>query len=47
MRNFVVGVIVGASAVYWYLHTDVLRDAVADLWAQVSAPPATARRAKP
>lgn len=48
MRNFLVGALIGATVMYWYLvHGDLLRGTVADLWAEVSAPPASAHRAAP
>ncbi len=48
MRNFWLGAVLGALAMYWYLvYGDVLRDMVSDLWTQASAPPPSARKAAP
>jgi hypothetical protein len=48
MRNFVLGAVMGALVMYWYLvHGDLLRETVSELWAQVSAPPPSARKAAP
>jgi hypothetical protein len=48
MRNFLMGALLGATAMYWYLvHGGMLSATIADIWAEVSAPPASAHRAAP
>lgn len=48
MRNFVLGALIGATAMYWYLvQGNTVRATIADIWSEVSAPPATAHRAAP
>lgn len=40
MRNFVLGLLLGCLATYWYLtQGDSLRATIGDLWEQASAPP--------
>lgn len=41
MRNFLLGLVLGVLATYWYLtQADSLRTRLADLWDWASSPPA-------
>ena len=40
MRNFLMGVLLGTLATYWYLvQADATRDAIAGAWSRMSSPP--------
>ena len=44
MRNFVLGLVLGVLATYWYLtQGDSLRLAVEELWERASSPPVAPR----
>ncbi|MFN8545875.1 MAG: hypothetical protein U0807_16960 [Candidatus Binatia bacterium] len=40
MKNFWMGVLIGALAMYWFMTQGAgLQDAISDLWARASSPP--------
>ncbi len=40
MKNFVIGLLIGWAAAYWYYtQSDYLRAVAADMWARASASP--------
>lgn len=46
MKDFVVGLLLGLLAMYWYLtQGDTIRMAVESMWARASSAPPVARRA--
>jgi hypothetical protein len=48
MRNFLAGLLLGATAMYWYLtQGDFVRMTVSHYWVEASSPPPTPRPVPP